>query len=158
MSLEDRIFNYRLSRGRRIIENVFGIMAHRFRILLTIINLAPEKVQDITLACCALHNYLTTEDPSSIQEYTDNNYVFNNRSRQSCLDVREKFKEYFNNEGAETWHFILLYEQHPCLYSYEVKSELYKNKIKRLWAWREITEQFNKSFPIANLTVEDEEK
>ena len=44
-NLDDRkrIFNYRLSRMRRISENVFGIWVHRFRIFTSKILLAPEK-------------------------------------------------------------------------------------------------------------------
>ena len=53
-----RIFNYRLSRARRIVENSFGILANRFRVFMQPIALAPEKVEAIVMACCCLHNFL----------------------------------------------------------------------------------------------------
>lgn len=52
------IFNYRLSRVYRVIENIFGILASRFEIFQKPINLGPEKTFTITLACCYLHNFL----------------------------------------------------------------------------------------------------
>ncbi len=43
-------------------ENAFGILTNRFRVLLTTINIQDTtKVEDIVLACCALHNFLRTE-------------------------------------------------------------------------------------------------
>ena len=53
-----RIFNYRLSRARRIVANSFGILANRFRIFMQPIALAPEKVQNVVMACCYLHNFI----------------------------------------------------------------------------------------------------
>lgn len=64
---DEQIFNYRLSRGRRIVENSFGILANRFRILLSTIYLLVDTVQIITLACCALHNYLSRENGAYLQ-------------------------------------------------------------------------------------------
>ena len=51
-----RIFNYRLSRSRRVVENAFGILANRFREFLKTINLSPYKVTNANLAACCLHN------------------------------------------------------------------------------------------------------
>ena len=56
-----RIFNYRLSRFRRFIENAFGIIAARFRIVNSPINLAPEKLTKLVMAIAVLNNILLTK-------------------------------------------------------------------------------------------------
>ena len=53
-----RIFNYRLSRARRIVENAFGRLAAIWQIFKTTIYLQPEKADSIVMACCALHNFV----------------------------------------------------------------------------------------------------
>ena len=58
LSLEKRVYNYRLSRARRVVENAFGILANRFRVFRSPIQLEPPKVEEIVLATCALHNFL----------------------------------------------------------------------------------------------------
>ncbi|XP_028418701.1 uncharacterized protein LOC114544198 [Dendronephthya gigantea] len=50
---EKRIFNYRLSIARRVVENAFGILSHRWRVFLTTIKLTPDKVKDIILQLAA---------------------------------------------------------------------------------------------------------
>ena len=42
LSLWHRIFNYRLSRGRRIVKNSLGILANRFQVFLVTVHLSPE--------------------------------------------------------------------------------------------------------------------
>jgi hypothetical protein len=55
---ERRVFSYRLSRARRVIENTFGIMASRCRVFHTEINLKLEGIETVVLSCCVLHNFL----------------------------------------------------------------------------------------------------
>ena len=57
LNIERRIYNYRHSRARRISENLFGILANRWRIFLNAISLSPEKVEMITMAILILHNW-----------------------------------------------------------------------------------------------------
>lgn len=64
-NLRSRIFNYILSRAKRVIRNAFGILSNRFRIFLTKIKLSPEKVENIILPSCALHNFLMIEEKNS---------------------------------------------------------------------------------------------
>lgn len=114
LTYQQRIFNYRLSRARRVVENAFGILANRFRILLTSINLCPEKVQAITLASCALHNFLMTECPNyTFCELTevDEKLTFNhglqqqagNRPKRDALDARDEFMAYLTGAGRVEW-------------------------------------------------------
>ena len=54
---EERVFNCRLSRMRRISENGFGILANMWRVLRAPITLQPKKVVKMTLAILVLHNF-----------------------------------------------------------------------------------------------------
>lgn len=78
LTMVQRVYNYRLSRARRIIENVFGIMSARFRVLRKPIHLNAEKTKKVALACCVLHNYLLSTNkrkyapPHSFDQYDAN--------------------------------------------------------------------------------------
>lgn len=124
MTRSERIFNYRLSRGRRVVENAFGILANRFRVLQTTIYLPIETVQNITLACCALHNFLCKENAAFLNGKTNtrdincdslgyNNqlqslHVINVRPNRNSLHVRSIFKNYFNTVGSVPWQESML--------------------------------------------------
>ena len=57
LARDQRIFNYRLSRARRIVENAFGILAQRWRIFSRKIALAPKNVDMVIKAEYELHNW-----------------------------------------------------------------------------------------------------
>lgn len=127
LSLEENIFNYRLSRARRTIENAFGILTARWRILHRKLEFMPTNAEKIVLACVALHNFILMNDYA---RYCPSNYVDsyspegtrllgewrrelrNNggplrsirsharRSSCSSLQQRRKLVEYFATEGA----------------------------------------------------------
>ena len=126
-SMERKIYNYRLSRARRIVENVFGIVAARFRIFHTQINLEPRKIDSVVMACCVLHNFLMDSvqktyappecfDSDNIEEGITNFGLHSRDSNMESLDrrtygnntnaaknVREDFMSYFVNEGQVPW-------------------------------------------------------
>lgn len=75
---EQRVFNYRLSRARRCIENAFGIMSSKWLVLKKTMFCTPDRAQKITTACCFLHNYLLKVNrrsycPNSFADTLDGN-------------------------------------------------------------------------------------
>lgn len=58
LTLEECIFNYHLSRARRIIENVFGIISSRFMVLQMEMHFVPDHCINIVSAICVLRNIL----------------------------------------------------------------------------------------------------
>ncbi|CAB3256923.1 unnamed protein product [Arctia plantaginis] len=54
---KERVFNYRLSRARRVVEDTFGILSSGYRVLRKPILLEPEKATKVVLATVYLYNY-----------------------------------------------------------------------------------------------------
>lgn len=133
LSEEKMIYNYRLSRARRTIENSFGILASQWRILRRPIICSVDKVIKITKAILCLRNWLRKQDigvnqyvpetmvdqdgPDDIIEgawrkNVDGNSAFrdvtrcgtNSNSRKATI-IRDEFCDYFNGEGAIHWQF-----------------------------------------------------
>jgi hypothetical protein len=61
-----KIHNYRLTKGRKVIENAFGHLANKFRLFRSPINLSLENATNVIKAATALHNFLLIEGK---QEY-----------------------------------------------------------------------------------------
>ncbi|XP_046554431.1 uncharacterized protein LOC124263770 [Haliotis rubra] len=63
LTKEQRILNYCIARGRRVVENAFGILAQRFQVLLSTMQLMPNSVLDVIEACICLHNTMQDRYP-----------------------------------------------------------------------------------------------
>ena len=59
----ERVFNYRCSRARRVVENGFGILANRWRCLLTSLEQHPPTCTNIVECSVTLHNLIRQRHP-----------------------------------------------------------------------------------------------
>ena len=91
LTTQNRIFNYQLSRARRLVENVLGILCNHFRVFMTPIALSPAKVEIITLASCILHNYLriksrvyTPVESMENEDVVTHQVILGNSRKDSC--------------------------------------------------------------------------
>lgn len=62
---QQRVFNYRLCRARRIIENAFGILVARWQIFQGPICLKLETAEAIVQTTCCLHNFIISTNNSN---------------------------------------------------------------------------------------------
>ena len=133
---DKRIYNYRHSRARRISENLFGIVANRWRVFRSVILLPPETIEHLVLAALTLHNSLRKSSsrnlycPPGLADMVDNSGNFfygrwraspttesmlplqypssGHNASNTAKSIRENFKEYFCNEGAVSWQWGIL--------------------------------------------------
>lgn len=116
LTVERKIYNYRHCRGRRVVENGFGILAQRFRIYFRTITSKPGYIENIILVTCIFHNYLRNNRMSLIENNShgelDQTTILNDlpsigiNAQTAAFNVREKFTNYFNsNEGSIPWQY-----------------------------------------------------
>uniref|UniRef100_A0A3B3S004 DDE Tnp4 domain-containing protein n=1 Tax=Paramormyrops kingsleyae TaxID=1676925 RepID=A0A3B3S004_9TELE len=113
LSQPKRIFNYRLSRARRVVENAFGILAAQWRIYHWVIGVGPVNVDAIVKATVALHNFQRwncvteariSQEEEKIPSLQPVRRVGANNSTQEAIAVREAFKGYFSSAaGGVPW-------------------------------------------------------
>jgi len=131
---EKSIYNYRLSRARRTIENTFGILVSQWRILKKPIDATIKNTMQIVQAIICIHNWLRKQDvdkneyisadmidcdepngfiPGNWRKEMDSNHALRdlgncgtNNSSRAAMNIRNEFCDYFNGEGAIPWQYL----------------------------------------------------
>lgn len=114
---ERRIFNYRLCRCRRVVENAFGILAQRWRIYFRPLNCKLHLVNKIVKATTILHNYLCSKGsfspvgtPEEILEAYNKAWKpiprYGAQASKEATEIRNHFVKYFmSEEGSVPWQW-----------------------------------------------------
>ena len=128
---KERIFNYRICRARRVVENVFVFSSSVFRMLRKPMLLEPEKAQLTAMTIACLHNFLRRSPdsaaiypPPGMFDYEENGRVIegswsamSNENTTSLFpirkiapkptlkvkEIREELAAYFLNGGRIEW-------------------------------------------------------
>jgi hypothetical protein len=136
LTVKERIFNYRLSRARRVSENAFGIMVSRFRVYEKPIPLQLHKVDQLIKATCVLHNWLGQSTTSTLPGVTDGmldvedweegriipgcwrqmkvegmknaTSLHSNNYRRNVRDVRDNYAEMFCSSEVVPWQWTMI--------------------------------------------------
>ena len=73
----ERVFNYRLSRARRVVENAFGVLQMRWRVFGRTQQCRPSVVKKVVLCACILHNMLMHRQPPAPHHVDRDDYLLN---------------------------------------------------------------------------------
>lgn len=123
LNRQKKIFNYRLSRARRVVESSFGIMAARWRIYRRPIISSISTAVKIIQATTCLHNFVIKYENKfhNFRRYTRitkddvvlipgalvdiNNAGRTNAHTRLVSKIRDNFASYFENGGAVPWQW-----------------------------------------------------
>ncbi len=129
LSHEQLVYNYRISRARRVVENAFGILANHWQCLMNPLSVEIRTSEKIVIATCTLHNMLRQQHPTVLNtDLEDANHNLipgawrqgrlleglqitrGNKCTKAAVKQRELLREYFNSPaGGVPWQdeFVL---------------------------------------------------
>lgn len=130
LEIREQVFNYRLSRARRVVENAFGILVSRFRVFEKHLAIKVTTAKKIVYAACCLHNWLKETSPETYfcpndidQENKETGEIIPGKWRTEIRQlrnleiyggkqstamskkIRNRLMDYCNNEGAVPWQY-----------------------------------------------------
>lgn len=133
LDIQKRVYNYRHSRARRISENLFGILANRWLVFKSIMQVPPETIEVVVMTTLTLHNFLRRSSSKDVyfpaglsdtesedgklvpglwrQDVASETFLplqVPSRGHNATTEakrIREAFSDYFVNEGAIEWQW-----------------------------------------------------
>jgi len=116
LDIRKKVFNYRLSRARRVVESAFGILVTRWRIYRRPIIAAVTHVLKFVKATLVLHNFIIKNEEKVTKKNTyihitsqgrHGNHsginilpVYQGRSNNNAISVWKAYSTYFQGSGA----------------------------------------------------------
>jgi len=116
---KERIFNYRICRARRVVENVFGLASPVFRVLRKPVLLEPEKAQLVAVTIACLHNFLRRSSDSTAIYTPPGTFDYEENGR-----VIEGSWRTMTNENMTSLFHIRNIARKPPLKAKEIRAEL----------------------------------
>ncbi|XP_031328716.1 protein ALP1-like isoform X2 [Photinus pyralis] len=118
LDMRKKVFNYRLSRARRVVESSFGLLAGRWRIFRKPIIASSTTIKKIIQSTVCLHNFILMKNEADYNiRVTENtgdivmgnlceiNSTGSNTYSRNASTIREKFADYFSGLGAVEWQW-----------------------------------------------------
>lgn len=117
LDLPKKVFNYRLSRARRVVESAFGILAERWRIYKKPIISSVANAKKIVQTTIVLHNFIINNEEQLQSQHryghiTNEGYystmsrglqllpMYRGRTSRNGIEVRNAYTAFFNGNGA----------------------------------------------------------
>ena len=103
-SNKEELFNLCHASARNVIERIFGVLKHRFRILLFCPTFSLNVQAQIPAALCSIHNFILHHDPNEgpLPDARDAHTVDDENNGEEASDVSTQVEE---DERHAQWNF-----------------------------------------------------
>lgn len=135
---KERVFNYRLSRARRIIENCFGILKARWQIIRRGLSCNAENATYMINALVCLHNFIMTEEENLPKPYRK----YSKLNDEPLSDELQSLR--FSDEEIAAEERRTAQEQRDLLRDYFVS---HTGASQTPWQWQSALGAFNVNVP-----------
>ena len=110
LTLEQKCFNYRLSRARIVVENAFGRLKARWRRLMKRNDMTTENIPSVISVCCILHNlceihgetfdsWLQIQNETDYQQPVSSSPTTTSSTSHASHNVRNALMQFLYSQG-----------------------------------------------------------